>query len=441
MDIQKELDLPFPLRPYQEEGVKFLFNRESALLADEMGLGKTIQTIIAIRKIMKAQKMKKVLIIVPSPLKTNWIREFKTWGGVVPKIVSGKKEKRIQMFKSRIPILLTTYEIIREDIDLIKHSIDFDLIVIDEAQRIKNSTSSTSTSIKLLRKEYAWALTGTPVENSPEDITSIFNYLKFGILTKNDPINEIKNSIHPYFLRRKKEEVFQDLPEKIVQELYLDLSSNQRRSYEETKEERIKILTKSSEKEKISNILALITELKKICNFDPITGESAKLETVESIVQEKFESGEKVIIFSQFVESLKEIQKYLSYLDCEIYHGSLNESEKDSVLDNFKNSKEPKLLLMSLKAGGVGLNLPEASTVILFDRWWNPALEEQAIARADRFGRENILHVFKFITTNSIEERIDELLKEKESLFEDIVEGAAEIVKKLSLKEIVNILE
>ncbi len=437
----EKYDLPFDLRPYQEEGVKFLSDNDCALIADEMGLGKTVQTIIAIRNTMQKHGMKKVLIIVPSALKSNWLKEFEIWGGIIPKIVSGKKEKRIQMFKSRIPILLTTYEIIREDIDLIKHTTEFDLIVLDEAQRIKNSTSNTARSIKLLRKNFAWALTGTPVENSPEDIASIFNFLKFGLLTKNDSIPEIKNTIHPYFLRRKKLEVFEDLPEKIEQELYLDLSINQRLSYEETQSERMKLISKSSEKEKISNILALITELKKICNFDPITKESAKLDRVKNIVQEKFSSGEKVILFSQYVESLKEIKESLVDIDTEIYHGSLKDDEKDSVLERFKSSETPKLLLMSLRAGGVGLNLPEASTVILFDRWWNPALEEQAVARADRFGRKNILHVFKFIVSNSIEERIDELLKQKESLFEDIVEGTAEIVKKLSLKEITNILE
>ncbi len=434
-------NLPFELRPYQEEGIKFLSSKDSALIADEMGLGKTVQTIIAIRNIMKKEGMKKVLIIVPSALKSNWFKEFEIWGGIIPKIVTGKKEKRIQMFKSRMPILIATYEIVREDIDLIKHTTEFDLIVLDEAQRIKNSTSNTARSIKLLRKNFAWALTGTPVENSPEDITSIFNFLKFGLLTKDDSIPEIKNAIHPYFLRRKKSEVFEDLPEKIEQELYLDLSLNQRLSYEETQTERMKLISQSPEKEKISNILALITELKKICNFDPITKESAKLDRVKNIVQEKFSSGEKVILFSQYVESLKEIKESLVDIDTEIYHGSLGDDEKDFVLERFKSSDTPKLLLMSLRAGGVGLNLPEASTVILFDRWWNPALEEQAIARADRFGRKNILHVFKFIVSNSVEERIDELLKQKESLFEDIVEGTAEIVKKLSLKEITNILE
>lgn len=437
----EKYNLPFVLRPYQEQGVNFLSNNECALIADEMGLGKTVQTIIAIRNTMQLHGMKKVLIIVPSALKTNWLKEFELWGGIIPKIVSGKKEKRIQMFKSRIPLLLTTYEIIREDIDLIKHTTKFDLIVLDEAQRIKNSTSNTSRSIKLLRKNFAWALTGTPVENSPEDITSIFNFLKFGLLTKDDSIPEIKNTIHPYFLRRKKSEVFEDLPEKIEQELYLDLTPNQRLSYEETQSERMKLISQSSEKEKISNILALITELKKICNFDPITKDSAKLDRVNNIVQEKFSSGEKVILFSQYVESLKEIKENLIDIEAEIYHGSLGEQEKDSVLERFKSAESPKLLLMSLRAGGVGLNLPEASTVILFDRWWNPALEEQAIARADRFGRKNILHVFKFIVSDSVEERIDELLKQKESLFEDIVEGTAEIVRKLSLKEITNILE
>ena len=441
MLTSEKYHLPFELRSYQEEGIEFLSNSKHALLADEMGLGKTVQTIISIRNTMQEHGMKKVLIIVPSALKSNWLKEFEIWGGIIPKTVVGKKQKRIQMFKSRIPILLTTYEIIREDIDLIKHSTEFDLIVLDEAQRIKNSTSNTARSIKLLRKNFAWALTGTPVENSPEDIASIFNFLKFGLLTKDDSISEIKNSIHPYFLRRKKEEVFKDLPKKIEQELYLDLSPNQRLSYEETQLQRMKLISKSSEKEKISNILALITELKKICNFDPISKDSAKLDRVINIVQEKFSSGEKVILFSQYVESLNQIKESLIDIDTEIYHGSLSDFEKDSVLERFKSSNGSKLLLMSLRAGGVGLNLPEASTVILFDRWWNPALEEQAIARADRFGRENILHVFKFIVSNSVEERIDELLKEKESLFEDIVEGTAEIVKKLSLKEIANILE
>ena len=415
--------VPFPLRDYQVDGIKFLVNQKNLLLADEMGLGKTIQTIVAIRILLKNKEIKNCLIVVPVSLISNWVHEFKIWGDLFkPRVVTGSQKKRKTIYKMQTPVLIVSYESLRNDIEFVKENTNYDLVVIDEAQRIKNDGSILSKCIKKIPRSFSWALTGTPLENNINDVSSIFGFIQPKVISKYDFPREIKSKIDPYTIRRRKREVLKDLPDVIEQEIRLRMSDKQWETYENTRIERYKYIKELEKKERISGILALITELKKIVNFDPITDKSSKAEYIVDILEEKLLLNEKVIIFSQYVKTLEYLEKYLSKFNTNLYHGGLSHKERDKLISNFKQSEKGQVFLISLKAGGVGLNLQEASTVILFDRWWNPAVEDQAIGRADRFGRKGSLHVIKFITVDTIEEKIEELILEKQKLFNTIIE-------------------
>lgn len=433
----KVIKTPFPLRDYQKDGIDFLYNKKNALLADEMGLGKTIQTIIAIRHLIMTKEISNCLIVVPVALISNWVHEFKIWGGVLkPRIVNGNQNKRKVIYNMQTPIQLVSYEAVRNDIELLVNDKFYDLVVLDEAQRIKNDSAAISKSIKKIPRKYSLAITGTPLENSIEDIASIFGFVKPKTISKYDFPKEVKRKIDPYTIRRRKRDVLNDLPDVIEQNIRIKLSDEQWITYENTRIERYKYIKELQKKERISGILALITELKKIVNFDPVTEKSSKVDYIKDILEEKVSLNEKVIIFSQYVETLEYLSDNLPEFKSNIYHGGLSQVERDNLIQKFKNSANSEVLLISLKAGGVGLNLQEASTLILFDKWWNPAVELQAIGRADRFGREGSLHVIKFTSVDTIEERIEDLLLNKQEIFNKIVEDVTPKTNKFSEKEL-----
>ncbi len=433
--------LPFPLRDYQSAGVNFLVTRKNILLADEMGLGKTIQTIVSIRILFQEKEINNCLIVVPVSLISNWVFEFGIWGGVIkPKIIQGNQKKRLTLYSMQSPVQIVSYESIRNDLELIADSKFYDLVVIDEAQRIKNDTSATSKIIKKIPRKYSWALTGTPLENNIEDIASIFGFVKPKTISKYDFPREIKEKIDQFTIRRRKREVLKELPDVIEQTVRISLTPTQWTTYENTRSEQYKYIKQLDKKEKISGILALITELKKITNFDSYSEESSKADYISDILEEKKMLNEKVIIFSQYVETLKFLERKFYSYKTQMYTGGQSQSERDEIISSYKQSEEFELLLISLKAGGVGLNLQETDTLILFDRWWNPAVEEQAIGRADRFGREGSLHVIKFVTHNTIEERIERLLFDKKDLFNKIVEEVTPKTNKFSEEDLMFII-
>ena len=433
--------LPFPLRDYQSAGVNFLVTRKNILLADEMGLGKTIQTIVSIRILFQEKEINNCLIVVPVSLISNWVFEFGIWGGVIkPKIIQGNQKKRLTLYSMQSPVQIVSYESIRNDLELIADSKFYDLVVIDEAQRIKNDTSATSKIIKKIPRKYSWALTGTPLENNIEDIASIFGFVKPKTISKYDFPREIKEKIDQFTIRRRKREVLKELPDVIEQTVRISLTPTQLTTYENTRSEQYKYIKQLDKKEKISGILALITELKKITNFDSYSEESSKADYISEILEEKKMLNEKVIIFSQYVETLKFLERKFHSYKTQMYTGGQSQSERDEIISSYKQSEEFELLLISLKAGGVGLNLQETDTLILFDRWWNPAVEEQAIGRADRFGREGSLHVIKFVTHNTIEERIERLLFDKKDLFNKIVEEVTPKTNKFSEEDLMFII-
>jgi SNF2 family DNA or RNA helicase len=414
------------LRPYQEEGIAFLCSNDFALLADQMGLGKTIQTVVALRELCLSHSCHRVILIVPTSLRFNWLQEFEKWAPeLAVRPLLGDEEDRLATYSLPIPVIVSTYDQIRTDAHLLSHSRPFDLVVLDEAQRIKNPDSRLALACKVIPRNRSWALTGTPVENRPQDFVSIFNFVRIGLLNAAMPAQEMRDKARPFFLRRTKRCVLAELPPMIDTELPLELTPDQRNAYDELWVSRKEHLLGSGEV-RVVDMIALITALKQICNYHPDTGASTKLEALELILEESFQNCGRTIVFSQYVSTLRWLSERTRRYPHAIYHGGLSEKDRMSLVADFQaQSNSSKLLYISLKAGGVGLNLGAADTVVLFDRWWNPATENQAVERGHRFGRTTVLQVIRFVVRDTIEERIQDILIEKQQLFDEYVEGSA----------------
>lgn len=420
-----EGDLAFPFRPfaYQFEGVAFLYPRYAAILADEMGLGKTMQAITAVRLLLHAGEVENVLFVCPKPLVTNWQREFATWAPELPvALIEGDQAKRRwQWQQTDMPVKIANYELVQRDRTLAAElALAFDLVVLDEAQRIKNRSSATSQCVRSLARRRSWALTGTPVENSPQDLVGIFEFLAPGHLTDEMKPRRMGRAAADYVLRRTKDKVLTDLPPKMFRDAEVDLTSEQRESYQMAEEEGVLRLTEMGAEVTIHHVFELILRLKQICNFDPLSGESSKFERLAADLDEVAASGRKAIVFSQWVGTLETLAARLASLRPLLYHGRVPAGKRDEVLAEFRDDPQRQVLLLSYGAGGVGLNLQTAGYVFLFDRWWNPAVEDQAINRAHRIGASGPVTVTRFLATGTIEERIDQILREKREVFDTI---------------------
>jgi SNF2 family DNA or RNA helicase len=441
--IAKELGLPSPLREYQWEGVTFLARSEAALLADEMGLGKTVQTIIAIRLVLKNTLSERALIVAPAALLRNWEQEFRAWApGLTVRRVRGTAQDRQATYQLPVQVLIASYEQIRSDAIDIPPDVHFEVVILDEAQRIKNRHSRSALACRFLRRTRSWALTGTPLENSMEDLVSLFVFLKPGLADIGMPPAEVRVRIQPHFLRRRKKEVLSEMPPIVIQDIPLELSGAQDEAYTEAWIGRRARASANGLPASEATLFALLTKLKQLCNYEPNSGDSVKCEALSVFLEEFTEPDDKVIIFSQYVQTLNFISARLARFPHDIYTGQLSEQAKEKALTNFKTQPGPRALLISLRAGGVGLNIQEASTVILFDRWWNPAVENQAIQRAHRFGRTRALHVIRFLVLDTIEERIQQVLNDKQVDFERYIENAENAAVRLFTRdELRNILE
>ena len=436
---ERRLEIPKSLHSYQWEGVSFLYRSTGALLADEMGLGKTVQTAVAIALLLETtSSIQRVLIITPSSLTLNWINEISIWTpNVVARLVAGNSDDRAAFYALPIPVLVASYDQIRRDgFDRVPQN-TFDLVVIDEAQRIKNRKSATSLACRLLQRKRSWALSATPLENQLDDIATILGFIVPPLELVNTRTS-IDNKLRASMLRRRKIDVRGELPPVILQDIHLNLENEQRACYEDLWAQRSKYLS-NSKREDIAELLGLITKLKVICNFDEDSGTSVKLDALTTFLDSVGKTG-RTIVFSQFVRTLQWISQRLS-TNHELLTGSMDLYERQTVMENFQSEEAPRVLLISLRAGGVGLNLEAASHVVMFDRWWNPSVENQAIYRAHRFSRSVPLHVVRFTIRHSIEERIAAILDEKAELFKEIVEDAPVSSHRFSRAELQHILK
>jgi SNF2 family DNA or RNA helicase len=468
------------LRPYQQDGLTWMANMArfnfGLCLADDMGLGKTIQ-VIAFLSYLKDQfpnNLGSVLIICPTSILFNWHRELKKFAPNLD-VVLHHGAKRITE-ASGIPeflkphrIFLTSYGTIRNDIDFLE-TIDFSGIIVDESQNMKNYASKQTKAINKLKSQFRICLSGTPIENRLVELWSLFNFLNPGLLgsrgefqkkyvlpierfQNQEIINNLKLIIAPFIMRRVKSDksVISDLPEKNEMKVFIELTENQIKLYKELVENTLKeIETLSADKRKKKGlILALLVKLKQICNhpfqylkiditsldleakMEEIVSQSQKLKRLLEMTDEVISNGEKVLIFTQFTQMGDILQMILEHkykFKILYFHGGVPERKRKEIVDEFQseNIESPPVLILSLKAGGTGLNLTQGTTVIHFDRWWNPAVEDQATDRAYRIGQKSVVNVYKFISRGTIEEKIDFLLEEKRDLADKIVTSTGE---------------
>lgn len=422
--LGKRVELPFPPYPYQIKGIAFLMPRHAALLADEMGLGKTAQVIIALRLLFQSGLIRRTLVVCPKPIVINWTRELKTWAADLPfEVIGGDSPARkAQWLASRCPVKLVNYELLTRDEELLEDpEVHFDVVVLDEAQRIKNRDAKTARVVRSISRERSWAMTGTPIENRVEDLINLFAFIDPERVPADTPAKLLSELTRDSILRRVKEEVMTDMPAKVIQDVYLDLSAAQRASYDMAENEGVIHLNELGDTVTVQHVFELVLRLKQICNFDPRTGESAKLEQLLADMDEVSDNHRQALIFSQWVEPLETLAEALAPYGPLQYHGKVPQKERQPILDLFKADKNKHVLLMSYGTGSVGLNLQFVNYVFLFDRWWNPAIEDQAIGRAHRIGQRETVFVKRFISQNTIEERIAEVLEKKRQLFEELI--------------------
>lgn len=429
------------LREYQIIGYNWLRSIADlgfgGILADDMGLGKTIQTIT----LLLSKKGKRSLIITPTSVLYNWESEFKKFAPSLKiGIIHGSLKDRTSLLEdyNNYDVLLTTYGTIRRDVSLYEEK-NFDFCIIDEGQNIKNKKSKISEAVKSINANTKIALTGTPIENNLLELWSIFDFImpmylfseekfkeKF-VKGSDEDLIELKELISPFILRRLKEDVLEELPEKIEKEYIIPMATKQRQVYNSAMKE-IKIKLKENKDNKIL-ILSYLTKLRQLC-LDPslliedFKEESSKIKAVEEIVNESLVSNKKIIIFSQFTSALSKIGNKLKDNNVEYLYldGSVKAKERLKLAKEF-NEGDRNVFLISLKAGGVGLNLTGANIVVHFDPWWNPAVEEQATDRAYRIGQKNVVEVIKLISKDTIEEKIIKLQEEKKELISKVIDG------------------
>ncbi len=331
----EQLDFPFDPFPYQLDGIAFLFSRYAAVLADEMGLGKTMQAISTIRLLLCSGEVRSVLLICPKPLVTNWLREFSVWAPEVPvaPIEGNSPTRQWQWTSPDIAVKIANYELLMRDRDaVLDQDQHFDLVVLDEAQRIKNQKNATSAVVREISRTRSWALTGTPVENAPEDLVGIFEFLSPGYLKADMPMATLAKSTRDYMLRRTKDMVLSDMPPKLYRDATLDLTAEQQSTYERAENEGIVQLENLNEQLTIQHVFELVLRLKQICNFDPVTGSSAKLERLVADMEEVAACGHKAIVFSQWVNSIDAMRPSLERFGPLEYHGRVPHKQRDGSL-------------------------------------------------------------------------------------------------------------
>lgn len=476
-DAKLTLDDISILRDYQVTGVKWLYNLDKTgfggILADEMGLGKTIQVIYYIKQILKDDPNAKFLIVVPTSLAYNWYHEFEMYAKDLKVIVNdGTKSNRKKVLEklNDYNCIITTYGKLREDADIYQ-DYHFHAIVIDEAQNIKNTLAGVTKSVKNINADTKIALTGTPLENSVLELWSIFDFVMPGYLASltkfqskyrikdfdedtNELLKGLSKQINPFILRRKKEDVIKELPDKMINDVYVDLKDEQKKLYVAELEKVKKEMNEIMENEGISKarflILQLLTKLRQICIDPKIIYEnysdgSNKLDHLETLVSDYIENNHKILIFSSFKTGLNIVKERLDKLKIKSYmiDGSVSSKRRIEMVDDFNQNDDIKVFLIMLKSGGTGLNLTSADVVIHLDLWWNPQAENQATDRAHRIGQKNVVEVVHLVTKGTIEEKILELQNKKKILSDKLIDGDKRdknILGSLTKEDIKNLL-
>ena len=462
------------LRDYQHTGFKWLRTLShyglGGILADDMGLGKTLQVLTLLLAEKQEGNRQPSLVVAPTTLIYNWEDEVQKF---VPElstvIITGTKaeRKKLLMEIPNVDLVITSYPLIRRDKEDYGEY-PFRYCIIDEAQHIKNPRSQNARAVKSINAKYRFALTGTPIENSLTELWSIFDFVMpdylFGhakfvstyekaIVKDQDKevAEDLATQIRPFVLRRLKIDVLKELPEKIENKMMTELTDEQKKVYlaylARVKGEIFAEIDSSGYERSHIKILSAITRLRQICChpamfLEDYKGESGKLQQLEEIIPDALAGGHRILLFSQFTSMLKIIQQRIEKLKIPYFYldGSTAALERNLLVKRF-NEGEGKIFLISLKAGGTGLNLTGADMVIHYDPWWNPAVEEQASDRAYRIGQEKVVHVMRLITRGTIEEKIEKLKEKKRSLADAVIRPGETMISKLSREEIMDLFE
>ncbi len=452
------------LRDYQKYGYKWLKyltdNNLGACLADDMGLGKTLQA-IALLSNLHEEKKKKSMVIMPKSLIYNWENEIKKFA---PKLKVGVYYGINRDFSSlkKVDVILTTYGTIRNDIEnLLEHK--FDLLILDESQNIKNINSQTTKAVLLLNAKKRVALSGTPIENNLLELYSLFRFLNpemFGSVQRftnsyilpiqkysdTSTIEELKKKIYPFLLRRIKKEVLEDLPDKIEKLVYVDMNDEHRRFYEERRKYYYSLLEKNTSSQGNFDkffVLQAINELRHIVSSPELESKkiiSSKKEVLIENVIEAIENNHKVLVFVNYLSSIESICDSLKENKIKYLKMTGQTKDRQTLVDKFQNDSRYKVFVMTLKTGGVGLNLVSADTIFIYDPWWNTTVENQAIDRAYRLGQDKTVFAYKMIMRNTIEEKILKLQEIKNKLLDDLISEDNLSTKNLSKNDIEFIL-
>ena len=473
-------DLESTLRVYQKTGYKWLKVLDNynfgGILADDMGLGKTIQMISIIKAYINETKKEERLpsiVVAPSSLSLNWKNEIQKFAKDVKVMVihgnANERKEQIEQIKN-FDLIITSYDLLKRDIEIYKEqNYTFRYIMADEAQYIKNSNTQNAKAIKDINAITKYALTGTPIENSLSELWSIFDFIMPGYLfgykkfkqmyempiikdKDEQAMKKLKMLIEPFILRRTKKQVLTELPDKTITVLNNEMEEEQLKIYmsylAQSKEELQKEISQNGFEKSQIKILALLTRLRQICChpslfIDNYKGESNKLNQCIEIIKDAISAGHKILLFSSYTSMFELIEEKFKTENIKYFKltGQTKVDERIQIVDEFNNNQDIKVFLISLKAGGTGLNLTGADVVIHYDPWWNISAENQATDRAYRIGQKNNVQVYKLITKNSIEEKIYELQNKKAELIDNMLSTGQTFINKMSKEEIMELFE
>ncbi|MGL5052751.1 MAG: SNF2-related protein [Cetobacterium sp.] len=453
------------LREYQEYGYKWLRylidNKLGGCLADDMGLGKTLQAITLITSLHLVPK-RKTLIIMPKSLIYNWESEIKKFSPTLKSGIYYGNFRDKSTFENT-DVIITTYGTIRNDIEYLR-KMKFDLIVLDESQNIKNVNAQTTKAVMLLDSKYRLALSGTPIENNLGELYSLFRFLNpsmFGTLDEfnyhyanpiqkendKEAIEELKKKIYPFILRRVKKEVLKDLPDKIEKTLFIGMNPEQKRLYEERRTYYYGMINNQIKTQGLGKtqfyILQALNELRQLTSCPEMKNPnivSSKREVLINNVQDAVENGHKVLIFTNYIKSIESITGDLRKRDIKYLEMTGATKDRQGLVDLFQKDKKYKVFVMTLKTGGVGLNLTAADTIFIYDPWWNKTVENQAVDRAYRLGQDRTVFSYKLILKDTIEEKILKLQESKSQLLDNLISDEGATLKTLTEKDIEFIL-